>query len=434
MSTVAVPSKTKKASTKKTQLDTVPEVDESKVVARKPMTATVAEVEKKAQAEKAKRDAEEKRKAEESATAVAANEASNEARATLRQKLDDHKLLTTDEMLRGEKIAHEPVPLNTPCEFMLHESMVFFLREDAEKVVDLLLELKKCYEEYLDLEASAEKKTVIEVEDVSEPDDLLPRFRPITSFAQIMEQDRKAKESDPTAVFFKLYRDLDQIFCKNDNKAKACCYFDLTCGTRVFKAMSLHVDKAIRTGRYRTAMCKNFVEHGKCPYRECLFAHGEDQLQTADSQDIHVNYCFCGSNVHIAEHANSEHGSDDKSKGGKHCNKYHTTGCPYGDRCHYIHDPTYRFPRCKNGTTCTIDGCPFKHEEPTPKKAFTPREQMPVCIHYTKGTCQYGDKCKYNHPPVASAKSDLAKMSSSSTAKPVKSTKKVTEETAESTS
>lgn len=35
--------------------------------------------------------------------------------------------------------------------------------------------------------------------------------------------------------------------------------------------------------RYKTQMCKNWVDHGKCPYGpRCLFAHGRKDLRTPD--------------------------------------------------------------------------------------------------------------------------------------------------------
>ncbi|KAG5492520.1 hypothetical protein JKF63_01098 [Porcisia hertigi] len=40
-------------------------------------------------------------------------------------------------------------------------------------------------------------------------------------------------------------------------------------------------EKRIFAGRYKTKMCKNYVEKGECPYDvRCMFAHGEDELRT----------------------------------------------------------------------------------------------------------------------------------------------------------
>ena len=35
--------------------------------------------------------------------------------------------------------------------------------------------------------------------------------------------------------------------------------------------------------RYKTKMCRNFVENGECPYESrCMFAHGDDELRTTE--------------------------------------------------------------------------------------------------------------------------------------------------------
>ncbi|CAD2214581.1 Zinc finger protein CTH1 [Angomonas deanei] len=42
-------------------------------------------------------------------------------------------------------------------------------------------------------------------------------------------------------------------------------------------------EKHILADRYKTKMCKNYLETGSCPYEvRCMFAHGEEELRTAE--------------------------------------------------------------------------------------------------------------------------------------------------------
>lgn len=41
--------------------------------------------------------------------------------------------------------------------------------------------------------------------------------------------------------------------------------------------------KAVLADRYKTRMCRNFEESGRCPYEmKCMFAHGEAELRTTE--------------------------------------------------------------------------------------------------------------------------------------------------------
>ena len=64
--------------------------------------------------------------------------------------------------------------------------------------------------------------------------------------------------------------------------------------------------------RYKTEMCRPFMEHGSCKYGDkCQFAHGTDELRSVNR---HPKY------------------KTDM------CRTYHSVGfCPYGPRCHFIH-------------------------------------------------------------------------------------------------
>src|SRR4051812_43937519 len=68
------------------------------------------------------------------------------------------------------------------------------------------------------------------------------------------------------------------------------------------------------TTKYKTELCRTWVEHNYCPYKEkCRFAHGKRDLH--DKIVLSKNYKQ------------------------KECNTFYTRGyCPYGPRCHFKHD------------------------------------------------------------------------------------------------
>lgn len=66
--------------------------------------------------------------------------------------------------------------------------------------------------------------------------------------------------------------------------------------------------------KYKTELCKNWLENGKCKYSvRCKFAHGKHELVSNDSSARQVRKANCES---------------------YHNDKY----CPYGIRCQYTHD------------------------------------------------------------------------------------------------
>ena len=71
--------------------------------------------------------------------------------------------------------------------------------------------------------------------------------------------------------------------------------------------------KATGGSRYKTEMCRSFMETGQCKYGDkCQFAHG---LQEQRAMPRHPKYKT------------------------ELCRTFHTTGlCPYGTRCHFIHN------------------------------------------------------------------------------------------------
>lgn len=75
-------------------------------------------------------------------------------------------------------------------------------------------------------------------------------------------------------------------------------------------AANQKVDKT----KYKTEMCKNWIEQGFCRYgRKCQFAHGSQDLVTKEPQNAKYKSKFCKS--------------------------FHEKGfCPYGNRCLFRHE------------------------------------------------------------------------------------------------
>jgi hypothetical protein len=77
---------------------------------------------------------------------------------------------------------------------------------------------------------------------------------------------------------------------------------------------SVDSKRATEPTKYKTELCRTWVEHNYCPYKEkCRFAHGKKDLH--DKIVMSKNYKQ------------------------KECNSFYTRGyCPYGPRCHFKHD------------------------------------------------------------------------------------------------
>lgn len=69
----------------------------------------------------------------------------------------------------------------------------------------------------------------------------------------------------------------------------------------------------INSGRYKTELCRQFIENGGCKYGDkCQFAHGMPDLKDVNR---HPKYKT------------------------DYCKTFHSKGfCPYGPRCHFIHE------------------------------------------------------------------------------------------------
>ena len=78
----------------------------------------------------------------------------------------------------------------------------------------------------------------------------------------------------------------------------------------------------INSSRYKTELCRQFIENGGCKYGEkCQFAHGMDDLKDVNR---HPKYKT------------------------DYCKTFHSKGfCPYGPRCHFIHELN---EKCENPT------------------------------------------------------------------------------------
>lgn len=70
--------------------------------------------------------------------------------------------------------------------------------------------------------------------------------------------------------------------------------------------------KKIKNDKYKTELCKTFLEKGKCPYKKkCMFAHGEEQLKERRHNHAYKK---------------------------KECLSFFEKGwCAYGSRCNFRH-------------------------------------------------------------------------------------------------
>lgn len=85
--------------------------------------------------------------------------------------------------------------------------------------------------------------------------------------------------------------------------------------------------KQINYSRYKTELCRQFIENGECKYGDkCQFAHGVDDLKDVNR---HPKYKT------------------------DYCKTFHSKGfCPYGPRCHFIHELHEKFdPSIQNVST-----------------------------------------------------------------------------------
>ena len=83
--------------------------------------------------------------------------------------------------------------------------------------------------------------------------------------------------------------------------------------TRSAKQALSSETKAKFVSKFKTELCKNWIEAGFCRYRDtCKFAHGKEEMVF------------------------SKHSSQSKNK---NCKTYFKTGqCPYGPRCIFDHE------------------------------------------------------------------------------------------------
>ena len=89
------------------------------------------------------------------------------------------------------------------------------------------------------------------------------------------------------------------------------------------------IQKQINYSRYKTELCRQFIENGECKYGDkCQFAHG-----LVDLKDV---------NRH------PKYKTD-------YCKTFHSKGfCPYGPRCHFIHELSEKFdPSIPNVSTAS---------------------------------------------------------------------------------
>lgn len=102
----------------------------------------------------------------------------------------------------------------------------------------------------------------------------------------------------------------------------------------LIQAQNSENQKQINYSRYKTELCRQFIENGECKYGDkCQFAHGMHDLKDVNR---HPKYKT------------------------DYCKTFHSKGfCPYGPRCHFIHELHEKFdPSIQNvsqGTKKTKD-------------------------------------------------------------------------------
>lgn len=96
--------------------------------------------------------------------------------------------------------------------------------------------------------------------------------------------------------------------------------------------------------------------------------------------------------THIAGRQGGYSSGNDKSKV---CHHYLRGTCAFGDRCKFAH-----VSQQSTGPTYARYGQQHVSQQSTgPIYAQYGRQQQPrVCEHYLNGTCRYGDRCKFEHP------------------------------------
>lgn len=89
----------------------------------------------------------------------------------------------------------------------------------------------------------------------------------------------------------------------------------------------------INSGRYKTELCRQFIENGGCKYGDkCQFAHGISDLKDVNR---HPKYKT------------------------DYCKTFHSKGfCPYGPRCHFIHELNEKFEASNVNSAIKKPKCP----------------------------------------------------------------------------
>ena len=88
------------------------------------------------------------------------------------------------------------------------------------------------------------------------------------------------------------------------------------------------MNKCQHNPRYKTALCKKYLESQSCPYgNKCQFAHGEQELRSMNAQPQNMMYMRMGSkNQNILNYKIVKCKNWEKDK-----------TCKYGSHCTYAH-------------------------------------------------------------------------------------------------
>jgi hypothetical protein len=87
------------------------------------------------------------------------------------------------------------------------------------------------------------------------------------------------------------------------------------------------MNKGQHNPRYKTALCKKYLESQSCPYgNKCQFAHGEQELRSMNAQPQNMMYMRMGSKNNILNYKIVKCKNWEKDK-----------TCKYGSHCTYAH-------------------------------------------------------------------------------------------------
>lgn len=156
----------------------------------------------------------------------------------------------------------------------------------------------------------------------------------------------------------------------------------------LLNAQNTENQKQINYSRYKTELCRQFIENGECKYGDkCQFAHGLHDLKDVNR---HPKYKT------------------------DYCKTFHSKGfCPYGPRCHFIHELHEKYdPSIQNvshsskKTTGETTTSPTKQQQPAESDCLIDKQLEEIQAHLASSLFIGEDS--NDHFTVNEAKNQLA--------------------------